>query len=103
MKGDAMDWTDILEHAIPAAAVGIAFGFVAGFGLNASAGGEVVFWFASATFAVAIFCLVWIRREQRQHGGHLGGRQSRLEAFVPVVAGFLSYAASTLVFWKWQI
>lgn len=96
----AIQWSEIIFHAIPAALVGIAFGFVAGFGLNSPSHGEMLFWVASSIFAVVIFCLVWPRREQRQHGGGFGSLQSKLEAVVPAVAGPVLFVVSTVLFWK---
>lgn len=91
---------DILWHTIPAVLVGVAFGFVAGFGLRAVSPGEQWTWGVASTLGLLTFLAVWPRREQRQHGGEIGGSQSWLEAFVPVGAGLFIYAAATLIFYN---
>lgn len=96
----AIEWSEVAFHAVPTAMVGIGFGFVAGFGLNSPTQGEMTFWLAAALLSAMVFSMVWFRREQRQHDGHLGGLQSKLEAIVPAVTGMVMFAVSTLVFWK---
>ena len=98
-----INWLDIAEHAAPTIAVGIACGFMAGFGLHAALWLEMIFWVSIATLFALAFSLLWPMRERRQHGGHLGGRQSKLEAFVPLVAGLFAYGVSVFVFWKLDI
>lgn len=98
-----IQWSDILFHTAPTVAVGIAMGFMAGFGLHAETPVEIILWVAAATIASVSFCFIWPRREQRQHGGHMGGTQSKLEAFIPAIAGPVSFVASTFAFWTWPI
>jgi hypothetical protein len=97
------NWTDIAEHTVPTVAVGIAMGFMAAFGLHSVTWLETIFWVSIATISAFAFSLLWIVRERRQHGGHFGGAQSKLEAFIPAIAGPASFVASTFAFWTWPI
>lgn len=78
-----LDWKDILLHCAHAAPVGIAAGIMAALGRQQ--GG----WFQPVSFVLASAMLAceivfWVLREKSQHGGKLGGVQSKWEAFVPV-------------------
>lgn len=97
------DWADITWHSLPTAAVGIAMGFMAAFGIQSATSFEMWCWLLASLIGLLAFSLMWARREQRQHGGHMGGKQSWLEALIPVIVGPLFYVASTFVFMKLPI
>lgn len=94
---------DISYHTVPTMAVGIACGFMAAFGIHAATLLEQILWITPATVFALAFSVLWSRREMRQHDGHTGGQQSRLEGLIPLAAGPICYAASTYSFWKWPI
>lgn len=95
-QAGAIQWADVALHTLPAMAVAVACGFTTAFGL-ASPAWDVGFtvlpawlvaalWIAPALAFLAVFVALWPRREQRQHGGLIASRQSRLEAFAPLLA-----------------
>ena len=99
----ATDWLDISYHTAPAVAVSIAMGFMAATGLQVMGPPlSYIFAFVALDAAVA-FSWIWTPREKFQHGGKLGGTQSHLEAFVPLVAGILSFCLAFVAFWYFPV
>ena len=81
-----MDWRDIAYHSAPNFLVG---GFLGWAGANAlrwetPMGILVTLLLAAGLTGVLLY---WFGRERHQHGGKLGGPQSKLEAIMPLVAG----------------
>ena len=97
------DWTDILLHTGPTAAVAVAMGFMAAFGFHAPTSFEMWCWIIASLIGLLAFSFLWTRRELRQHGGHMGGSQSWLEAIIPAMVGPIIYGLSTYAFWKWPL
>jgi len=97
-----MNWLDIALHTVPTILVGALMGFMAGFGLTMGGLLGVVFIIAG-TIGTLAFSFMWTPREWRQHGGSMGGRQSWAEALIPLAAGPVAFALSTLAFWRWPL
>jgi multisubunit Na+/H+ antiporter MnhB subunit len=96
----AIKWSDIAYHTAPAVAVSLAMGFGSATALSSVSMPFAAVLMAAFTVAAMSFAYIWTPREQKQHGGHLGGTQSRLEAFIPLVCGVLAYPLAFLAFWK---
>lgn len=96
-------WLDITLHTAPTIAVGIAMGFMAATALQVMRPLEGQAFAVLAGAAALAFSWIWIPREKSQHGGKLGGAQSKLEAFVPLLAGPIAFAASAFLFWKFPV
>lgn len=95
-----MDWLDITLHTAPTVCVGALLGFFSAMGLHYIALREATF-MAGALFCVTVYASwLWLPRERAQHGGELGGKQSKLEAIVPLIAGPLSFLIAIFVFFK---
>jgi len=86
-----VDWWDIFLHSI------VAVLFSASLGYGASVMRRQGKWYHkigiasfafAALFGIAIF---WLAREQGQHGGAVGGLQSKLEWIVPALLSPLSF------------
>jgi hypothetical protein len=100
---------DIAFHTLPAMGVAVACGFTTAFGLHSPQWDVGVWiipawlvaalWIAPAAVFLCVFVSLWPRREQRQHGGLIPSQQSRLEAFMPLLAVPV-YVASAYAFWK---
>lgn len=97
------DRLDIALHTAPTVITGGLMGFMAGWALSQPLSFTTGLLIASAVIGMAGFSYLWSPRERSQHGGKIKSWQSRLEAFVPLAAGPLAFAASTFVFWKWPI
>lgn len=105
-------WFDIACHTLPALGIAVACGFTTAFGLRSPAWDVglwiipawlvAALWIAPALLFLGVFVALWPRREQRQHGGLIPSRQSRLEAFMPLTAVPV-YVASVYAFWKLQL
>lgn len=98
-----MDWLDITLHSIPPFLVCGFMGFIGAFGYISPTNFEMTCWIGTSLIGAGASMLIWPRREQRQHGGHLGGVQSKLEGYVPIGIGSISYVASFLAFIHWPI
>ena len=99
----AIKWSDIVYHTLPTAAVGIGMGFMAATALTVMVPPMSLAFATLAAAAALAFSWLWTPREESQHGVKLGGRQSQLEAFVPLIAGPIAFAASTAAFWIWPV
>jgi hypothetical protein len=98
----AIQWSDIAFHTIPTMAVAVACAWMTYFGLRSETALESAIWIAFAWSFLAAFMAIWPQREQRQHGGTIPTRQSRLEAFAPLMA-IPVYVASVYAFWKLEL
>lgn len=96
----SIDWPDIAYHAAPAVAVSIGMGFGSATAFNTVPMPFAGVLMAFFTLAALGFAYIWTPREQKQHGGSLGGTQSKFEAFVPFLCGVLTYPPAFLAFWK---
>jgi hypothetical protein len=96
-------FTDIALHTAPTIAVGIAMEFLAATALHVLAPPLAQANLVLAGAAALAFSWIWGPRERAQHGGALGGAQSRLEAYVPLLAGPIAFVASAFAFWIWPV
>lgn len=96
----AIEWSDISFHAAPSVAVSISMGFGAATSFNNLPMPAAGLLMALFTLAAVAFAYIWTPRERAQHDGHLGGIQSKLEAFIPLMCGVLTYPPAFLAFWK---
>jgi hypothetical protein len=97
-----MDWRDISLHTLPTMAVAAACAWMTDFGLRSTTWWEAALWIAPAVAFLCWFMAMWQAREKRQHGGTIPTRQSRLEAYMPLLA-IPVYMASTYAFWKIEL
>jgi cytochrome bd-type quinol oxidase subunit 2 len=93
-----MDWRDIALHTLPTMAVAVACAWMTDFGLRSATWWEAaIVWILPAVVFLCWFTAMWQAREKRQHGGFIPTRQSRLEAYMPLLA-IPVYFVSTFAF-----
>jgi hypothetical protein len=93
-----MNWHDITLHTVPTFCIGALLGFSAAGGINYLPPASGMF-MAGVLFACTVYCSwLWLPRERAQHGGQLGGKQSKFEAYVPLIAGPCAFTLSIILF-----
>jgi hypothetical protein len=99
MTEKKLDWPDILFHCAHAGAAGILAGVMMALGVQ-EGGQFILVAMAAATATMSASMLFWVLREKSQHGGKLGGLQSKLEAYAPLIVCLVLFFLSTAVTWR---
>lgn len=97
------DWIDIGAHVAPTIVMANGMAFMASYALRHEEGLWLYIMVGGAVFATLLFAYLWTRREKSQHEGRLGGRQSRLEAYAPLIAGPITFVIASTAFYIWDI
>lgn len=91
-----IDWRDITYHSIPNFLVG---GFLGWAGSNALRWNNAEGIIITVLLAAGLIGILWywFGRERAQHHGRLGGEQSHLEAYAPLLVGLAGAAIGFFV------
>jgi hypothetical protein len=89
---------DILLHTVPTVMICIGLGFIVAFCFRHLDDPFWIFIAVSATASAAGISRLWKAREHDQHYGGFGGKQSRLEAYVPLICGPVAFIVSVIAF-----